>query len=144
MYVLKPMFPTWTPFFMPHPIRAERIWKEDEVRAIMMDKSNEHGLSYNGKPFCLGTATGLVRALEASNTLFSSYSVPFHINHGTNDPGVPVEGSKRLFEQCKTPDGDKELNIVEGGYHALFSQLDAEKTMQHEIDWMEARIEPKK
>jgi len=144
MYVLKPLFPTWTPFFMPHPITAERLWKEDEPRAIMMDKTNEYGLSNNGVAFCLGTATGLVNAIEAGQALIPNFSVPFHINHGSDDFGVLLSGSQELFDLSKTPASEKQLNIVAGGYHALYAQLDAVDTMNHEIEWIEKMIKAKK
>lgn len=140
-HVLKPLAPTWTPFFMPHPIHADRLWKEEEVRNIMLDPDRVKGLSLSGVPFCLGTAAGLVDALETAQALMKDYAVPFHINHGSDDWGVPVTGSQRLFELCQTPESDKELNIVEGGYHCLMSELDAPAILQHEIDWMERRIQ---
>jgi len=135
-YGLAPFIPTWTPFFMPHPISADRIWKEEEVRAHSVNPENRRGLSNGGVPFCLGTAVGLVDALQASNELFSTFRMPFHINHGNEDHGVPISGSQLLMEQSLTPQDKKELNVVEGGYHALLCELDAEKTIQHEIDWI--------
>ena len=139
-YIVQPMAPTWTPFFMPDPITPQRIWKDDEVRAIWTDGSREKGLSMAGKPFCLGTAVGLLRGLEESQALFSEIAFPFHINHGTEDHGVPISGSRELYEKCQTPAADKELNEIEGSYHAFLAEVGAEKHMQHEIDWMEKRI----
>jgi len=140
MYVLKPLAPTWTPFFMPNAVTPERIWKDPEVRAVMTEKGRDKCLSKSGEAFSLGTATGLVRALEASQTLMPTFFVPFHINHGTDDFGVPISGSQELMEKSQTPEADKELNVVEGGYHALFGELEAATTMKHEIDWIEKRI----
>jgi len=139
-YILKPMFPLWTPFFMPHPVTAERTWKNDEARAYYAHNSN-HGLTKGGKPFCLGTADGLLNALQSAQELFPTFCVPFHINHGSDDYGVPASGSEELFKLSKTPESDKELNIISGGYHGLFSQLDAEETMRHQVDWIERRVE---
>ena len=51
-YILAPMFPTWTPFFMPHPITSERIWKEVEPRAYYSNPKNIHGLSRSGIVSC--------------------------------------------------------------------------------------------
>jgi alpha-beta hydrolase superfamily lysophospholipase len=139
-YILAPMLPRWTPFFMPHPITPERCWKEVEARETYTDQSKLNGLSKGGEPFCLGTAVGLINVIESAQELFSTFDVPFHINHGTDDYGVPYRGSEQLLKQSKTPTSDKELNIVDGGYHGLFSQLDAEDTMRHEIEWMEKMI----
>ena len=137
-YILAPLFPLWTPFFMPHPISVDRVWKEDEPKAYY--QTERHGLSRSGVPFRLGTAVGLVDALECAQKIFPAFSAPFHINHGSDDYGVPMSGSQKLFKQCKTPARDKELNIIADGYHGLFSQLDAEETMDHEIQWIEKRI----
>lgn len=137
-YVLKPMCPRWTPFFMPHPITADRVWKEVEAREYY--QSDRRGLSRGGVPFCLGTASGLVDALRTSQGFFSSFSVPFHINHGSDDYGVPMTGSQKLYQLSKTPASEKELNIIADGYHGLFSQLDAEDTMGNEVAWMEKRM----
>jgi len=51
-YILAPMFPTWTPFFMPHPITSERTWKEVEPRAYYSNPKNMHGLSRGGIVSC--------------------------------------------------------------------------------------------
>ena len=138
-YILAPLFPTWTPFFMPHPISADRIWKEDEPKAYY--QGDRHGLSRGGVPFCLGTAVGLLSALEVAQSLFTAFSAPFTINHGSDDYGVPMGGSQQLYKLCKTPASQKTLHIIPDGYHGLFSQLDAEDTLGNEIKWIEKRIE---
>jgi len=143
-YILKPLLPLWTPLFMPHPITPERVWKEAEPRENYTDQSKIHGLSKGGKPYCLGTAAGLIAALQSAQELFPTFRVPFHINHGSDDYGVPFSGSQQLFKHSITPTSDKELNIVIGGYHGLFSQLDAEETMTHEIEWIEKMIKANK
>eukprot|EP00536_Pseudo-nitzschia_multiseries_P017401 jgi/Psemu1/224883/e_gw1.1535.17.1 len=140
-FCLAPCFPRWTPFFMPHPITAERCWKEAEPREEYTSKAKGHGLRKGGDPFCLGTASALVGAMESAQAIIPTFTVPFHINHGSDDYGVPLSGSQRCFKESKTPRSEKELNIVPDGYHALLSQLDSEETLQHEIDWIEKRID---
>lgn len=139
-YGLAPFFPLWTPFFMPHPITSERVWKEAEPRKQYSDPDLLHGLSKGGAPFCLGTASGLTGAVQAAQTLIPTFRMPFHISHGSDDYGVPLSGSQRCFQYSATPEGDKELNIVPDGYHGLFSQLDSKETMNHEVKWIETRI----
>mmetsp|Transcript_35433 Transcript_35433/g.38346 ORF Transcript_35433/g.38346 Transcript_35433/m.38346 type:complete len:346 (-) Transcript_35433:348-1385(-) len=139
-YILAPLFATRTPFFMPHPITNERIWKEVEPRDYYSNPKNIRGLSKSGSPFCLGTAVGLVSAMEVAQEIIPSFRAPFHINHGSNDHGVPLSGSQRLLNFSKTKRVDKELNVVVDGYHGLFSQLDADETMKHEIEWIEKMI----
>mmetsp|Transcript_15730 Transcript_15730/g.32308 ORF Transcript_15730/g.32308 Transcript_15730/m.32308 type:complete len:353 (+) Transcript_15730:121-1179(+) len=139
-YGLRPLFPRWTPFFMPHPITCDRIWKEEEPRTHYSDQSLSCGLSRGGVAFCLGTAEGLVSAIRGSQALFPGFRVPFHINHGSDDYGVPVSGSQTLFDQSQTPTSDKVLNIVDGGLHGLFAEESAEETMAHEIKWIEKMV----
>ena len=78
-YGLAPFFPTWTPFFMPHPITSERIWRDLEVREYFSNPAEMHGLSTGGVPFCLGTAVGLLLSLKEAQHISNSFRLPFHI-----------------------------------------------------------------
>ena len=140
-YGLAPFFPTRTPFFMPNPITGERVWKEDEARAFFTDRDEMKGLSQGGAPFCLGTAVGLVGAMQAVQALIPTMRMPFHVAHGTDDYGVPLSGSELLMKESQTVSADKVLNAVRGGYHGLLSQLDAEDTMNQEIEWIQSMIQ---
>jgi len=135
-YGLAPFFPTWTPFFMPHPITSERIWKEPEAREYFSDPEKSHGLWRGGVPFCLGTAVGLLASLKEAQRISHSFRLPFHISHGDQDYGVPLSGSQHLYNNSKTPVEKKSLNIVVGGYHGMFSQPDAKDILGHEIRWI--------
>ena len=139
-YGLAPFFPTWTPFFMPHPITAERTFKLEEPRAYFTDPKKMHDLSRGGTPLCLGTAVGCLVALIEAQKLSHNFNLPFHINHGSDDYAVPISGSQHLMKHSKTPTELKVLNVVEGGYHALFSELDADDTVNHEITWIQQMI----
>jgi len=144
-YALAPFIPRSTPFFMPHPISSERIWKDEEVRKYHSDPKESHGLSMDGKKFCLGTAVQLLVALETvrKEVIPGLTICPIHVTHGTEDYGVPIAGSELLMKHCATA-GDTssttKLNRVEGGYHDLFSGDDAKDLMNEQIDWMEERI----
>lgn len=142
-YGLAPFFPTWTPSFMPHPITAERVWKDEEPRAFFSDKEQMHGLSQGGVAFCLGTALGLLGALQAVQALIPDFELPFHINHGTEDKGVPIAGAEFMMDRAKTPIEDRHLNRIEGGYHALFSEPDAPKYIQSELAFMDKILSKK-
>lgn len=139
-YGLAPFFPEWTPFFMPHPITSERIWRDEEAREHFASPEEMHGLSRGGVPFCLGTAVGLLASLREAQAVCQSFRLPFHVNHGDKDYGVPLSGSRRLFDGSHTPAEEKSLNVVANGYHGLFSQTDAEEILDHEIRWIDERI----
>lgn len=136
-YGLAPLFPRWTPFFMPHPITAERIWKDEEARAYFSDDEKMHGLSVGGKPFCLGTAVGLLVSLREAQRISHSFRLPFHISHGDEDHGVTLSGSQHLYKHSETPEAEKSLHVVAGGYHGMFSQEDARDILDHEIQWIQ-------
>jgi len=140
-YALAPLFPQWTPFFMPHPITSERIWKEPEPREYFSNSDEMHDLSRGGVPFCLGTAVGLLAGLQEAQKISHSFQLPFHVSHGDEDYGVQLSGSQHLYDKCQTPAAKKSLNIVSGGYHGMFSQTDAKDIMDHEIQWIQERIQ---
>ncbi|KAL9187299.1 hypothetical protein ACHAXT_001402 [Thalassiosira profunda] len=142
-YALAPFFPKTTPFFMPHPITSERIWQEPEARAYFSNHEEMHGLSRGGEPFCLVTAVGLLASLQEAQKVCHEFDLPFHISHGDCDYGVPLSGSQHLYDNCKTPDEKKLLNIIKGGYHAFFSRPDAADILDHEIRWIEQMIREK-
>lgn len=139
-YGLSPFFPKWTPFFMPHPITSERIWKDERAREYFSDHEKMHGLSRGGVPFCLGTAVGLLASLQEAQRVSHTFNLPFHISHGDKDEGVMLSGSQHLYDNCSTPKEKKVLNIVAGGYHGMFSQEDAKDILEHEIQWIQQMI----
>ena len=140
-YCLAPIFPKWTPFFMPHPITSERIWKNAEAREYFSNPDKMHDLARGGVPFCLGTAVGLLKSLKEAQRISKKFNLPFHISHGDEDYGVPLSGSQHLYDVSLTPNDKKSLNVVAGGYHGLFSQEDAKDILDHEIQWIQERIE---
>ena len=93
--------------------------------------------------FCLGTALGLLLALQSVQEVIPEFLMPFHINHGTEDHGVPITGSEFMCEASQTPKEDKKLNRIEGGYHGLFSEKDAPKYVESEMRFIEKLISKK-
>lgn len=140
-YGLAPFFPLWTPFFMPHPITSERVWKDPEAREYFSNPDEMRGLSRGGEAFCLGTAVGLLTSLQEAQKISHTFQLPFHINHGDKDYGVTLSGSQHLYENSETPASKKSLNVVSDGYHGMFSQVDAKNILDHEIQWIQERID---
>jgi alpha-beta hydrolase superfamily lysophospholipase len=137
-YGLAPMFPTWTPFFMPNPISPDRIWRDEEVRKLRSSpRSVAMGLEGGGRPFRLGTALNLVLALEeVRNRAIPGLKVPFCILHGTADYGVMIQGSEFMMDKAETPMEDKEFHRIDGAYHDLFADPLAEECMEHTLNWV--------
>ena len=141
--ILAPLYPEWTPFFMPHPVNPESIWSDDEVRA---KQTSEHSKRMNlggcGKPFRLGTAAAMVSALEhAREVTIPSLLVPYFVSHGTKDSSVPISGTEYLLEHSKTPIEDRCVNKAEGSFHDLLSEPTAEQSIEVSLDWIIARSE---
>lgn len=97
-------------------------------------------LSSVGRKFYLGTALGLVNSIkQVRETAIPGLSVPFYVVHGTQDIGVPKEGTDYLLEHATTPKEDRCSLFVEGGYHDLLCEETKELTVGSIIDWMETR-----
>lgn len=142
-HILAPARPTWVPFFMPNPISPDRIWSDEEVKKIRLDpRTKEMNVDGSGKPFRLGTAVGMVEALEyAREYSIPGFQVPFCVSHGDKDGGVPIEGSYFLVENCSTEECDRVFQKLEGSFHDLLSEPTAETTMDQFLDWIAERIE---
>ncbi len=135
------VIPRSTPFFMPHVVSPERIWSNPKVReAFTSPRRKEMYLSAGGKKFCLGTALGLLNALDnLREVVIPGLSVPFYVAHGTKDYGVPLAGTEYLLEHSTTSEDDKCVRIIEGAYHSLLCEDDRMDTMKSVIDWMDNR-----
>jgi len=140
--ILAPLFPTRTPFFMPHPVSPDRIWRNERVRVeFSTGREMQIGLSAGGNPFCLGTAVGLLLALEeVRNSAIPGLTVPFCVQHGTDDWGVPIEGTDFLINNAATPETDRAVRKIEGAYHDLLSDDCKEETADFMVKWINSRI----
>lgn len=141
-YGLAPLFPKWTPFFMPNPISPDRLWRHPD---ILKERSSqrylEMGLDGSGLPYRLGTAVNLIMALEeVRNKVIPGLTVPFCTVHGTADDGVPMEGSIYLVENCGTPSEQREFHRIEGACHDLLADPLAEEVIGHWIHFVQKRM----
>eukprot|EP00555_Chaetoceros_dichaeta_P005000 CAMPEP_0198261262 /NCGR_PEP_ID=MMETSP1447-20131203/10014_1 /TAXON_ID=420782 /ORGANISM="Chaetoceros dichaeta, Strain CCMP1751" /LENGTH=351 /DNA_ID=CAMNT_0043949117 /DNA_START=75 /DNA_END=1130 /DNA_ORIENTATION=- len=144
-YFFAALFPRWSPFFMPHTVSPDRIWKDEKVRARNTSKrSISMGLHSGGSQFRLGTAVGLLLALEeVRKSAIPGLTVPFAVAHGTDDYCVPIAGTDFLLEHATTPEDDRGVRRVEGGYHDLFSEDTKVETMMFFMNWMNGIISKK-
>jgi len=141
-YVLAPLFPTRTPFFMPDTVSPERMWRDPQVVELYRDPETvKMGLGACGLPFRLGTAVGMLQAMEDGKTSIPDFSTPFCIVHGDSDEAIPISGSELLFGKASTPSSDKELHTITGAYHAVLSDPKAEEAMKHLSSFVDSRLE---
>jgi alpha-beta hydrolase superfamily lysophospholipase len=144
-YLLAPNFPAWTPFFMPNPVSAERIWKDPEVLALRTaPRWKEMMVDGSGRPFRLGTALGMVVAMDTVKKEMPGFKVPYCIVHGTEDAAVLIEGSDYMWDKAATPAEDKVFKRQEGSYHDLLADPTAEDSIQFTVDFIKKRIAAKK
>lgn len=142
-YILTPLFPTRTPFFMPNPVAPDRIWRD---KAVLEDYTKpEHsamGLDQPGTPFRLGTAVGMLNALdEVISDAIPGFTSPFCLVHGGEDEAVPITGSKLLFETSSTPEGDKEFHTISEAFHGLLADQKAEEAVAKLTSFVDSRME---
>jgi len=141
-YLLRPLRPKWTPFFMPNPVSPDRIWRDPEALAIREDvRYKEILIDGSGKPFSLGTGTNLLGATEAIRKLIPGLSVPFCVCHGTKDEAVKIEGTDYLMDSAATPKADRACLRVDGAYHDLLGDPSAEEVMKFIVEWTNQRVE---
>ena len=142
-YILAPLFPTWTPFFMPHPVTPDRTWSQPEVQKLFVGESQApRGLAKCGTPFCLGTGVSLLDSLEVAQAeALPNLKIPFCVAHGTSDYAVFPSGTDLLWKSCQTPEKDRSLQMVEGAYHDLIAEPTAESTMEFLLGWMMSRLD---
>lgn len=141
-YGLAPVFPKWTPFFMPNPVSPDRIWADKNVLKLhMAPRDVEMQIDGSGRPFRLGTAVGLLLALQDSRSLsIPGLTVPFCSIHGVKDAAVPVAGTDFLADQAATPKEDCSVYRLEESYHDLLGDPAAEQVMDLMIAFMDDRV----
>ena len=127
---------------MPNPISADRIWSNPKVLALHTCKTyKNYGIDGSGKAFRLLTAVNLLIALEdVRDKVIPTLTIPFLIQHGTCDYGVPITGSELLYEKSLTVQKDKEFIRIDGAYHDLLADNQANYVVQNILNWINKRI----
>ena len=141
-YLMAPLFPTRTPFFMPNPVSADRIWSDPEVRSAFTDKrSVEATMEGGGRAFRLGTAVNLLQALEdVRQNVVPQLKIPFCVCHGKADEAVLVEGTKYLIQHAQTPEKDQAVLLQEKAYHDIFSEPTRDEALRFVVKFLDERI----
>jgi len=140
--IFAPILPKWRPFFMPHPVNPDRIWKDERVRNhFTSEKQISMGLHHGGQTFRLGTAAGLLSALESVREVsIPGLTVPFAVAHGSEDLAVPIEGTEFLLKHADTPEEDRAVRKIIDGYHDLICESTSDETISFFINWMNDRL----
>jgi len=106
----------------------------ETVEAVKQDP-----LMFHGKMPARLAATAMAQD-RANWRLFERWTVPTLVLHGTADRATDPQGSQRLFETILSQ--DKTLQLIDGGYHELLNDIDAEKTLEVILHWLRDRMPP--
>lgn len=142
-YLLAPIAPTWSPFFMPDTVSADRVWRDSRVcDYYTRPRKIEMGLDKIGAKFRLGTAVALLKALEeARKNAIPGYEQAFLVLHGSDDIAVPLAGSELLVKNASTPDDQREFHVIEKAFHGLLADPAAEEAIARMVDFVDRRVQ---
>ena len=104
----------------------------EQVEAFRSDPLIYHG----GMPARL--AASILFASRDAWARYRAWRLPTLAFHGTADTITEPEGSRRFVDAISSP--DKTLHLVEGGYHELLNDVDAEETLHVVLTWLERRL----
>lgn len=119
---------------VPHPSGEPTVLSRvpEVVEGVKQDP-----LMFHGKMPARVAASAMARD-RANWRLYGRWTVPTLVLHGTADRATDPQGSKRLSETIAAQ--DKTLHLVEGGYHELLNDLDADKTLEVILHWLRDRM----
>jgi acylglycerol lipase len=101
------------------------------VQAAENDPLSHHGFIH------ARTGAQFKRAIEYVHANMAAIDAPFLALHGTDDQLVAPAGTRVLYEKACAE--DKTLEIVEGGYHELWNDLEKERIITLMTGWISAR-----
>jgi len=116
---------------------SKLIWKDPQEYQSFQLGDNRNKLGYSGKPR-LATARALLRGIEEiTSRSTSDMKTPFLLIHGDNDYVCPIEKSIEFYNTVSVE--DKTLEVVRGGWHAVFSH-DRAKIYNLIFSWINGRL----
>eukprot|EP01127_Copromyxa_protea_P011310 TRINITY_DN2837_c0_g1_i1.p1 TRINITY_DN2837_c0_g1~~TRINITY_DN2837_c0_g1_i1.p1 ORF type:complete len:333 (-),score=57.37 TRINITY_DN2837_c0_g1_i1:39-1037(-) len=86
----------------------------------------------------LGFGWTCLEFLEQLVPKLSSAKFPFLVLHCSNDPVIPLSGSKQLFETAQST--SKELKVYDNCFHVPLTSGQKEKSASDMLGWMEKRL----
>ncbi|CAB9518792.1 Monoglyceride lipase [Seminavis robusta] len=138
--ILARLAPRWQPFFMPHPVSPENVWRDETLRQRNLDRTPEPYIGGSGTQFRLGTAVQLLDALDAcrDTAIPALKTTPFCVVHGDNDRAVPIDGTNYLDEHA--PVKERAVRREPGAYHDLLADPAKDNVVKFLLEWTEGRI----
>ncbi|CAG8512521.1 2229_t:CDS:1 [Acaulospora colombiana] len=93
-------------------------------------------MTYHGN---LRVSTGLAMrdGTEWLQSNLGNVKKPFLLQHGMNDRVIQVKGSRELFDQAQTPEGQKTLLLYDGCEHEMLRDpIAGKKVFDDALNWM--------
>jgi len=76
-------------------------------------------------------------------TFASRVTTPLLIQHGENDPRVPIAGAWKFYKTLKAMGKPVEFEIYPRGGHVLREPMQQREQMRRNLEWFERWIEPR-
>lgn len=132
---LSKLLPTMS--ITPSSINGSIIFKDKSV----MEAIHADPLLYQGRPR-LSTARELHYATLRLEEQLPELETPFFVIHGTEDVVTTSEASRELYEKSsKVSEEDKEMVLVEGGWHGLmWAEDERDEHWNRLLEWAENRL----
>lgn len=106
-------------------------------RPEVVERAARDPLMHPGRvPLLLGAT-----ALDVSARVWAyapHWQAPCLVVHGTADTATDPEQSRRLVDALGT--GDKQLHLIDGGYHELLHDLPADEVLDLVLTWIDRRV----
>lgn len=83
------------------------------------------------------TIAAMVRADAKLEEVFSKFTLPLLILHGTEDQATRWQGSQMFYDNASST--DKTLKLYEGHYHDLLNDTGKDEVMADIVEWIAAK-----
>ena len=147
-YLLAPLMPKSTPFFMPQPLSASKIWEDKSIADWCLE---EDTLGNGREKLKLGTAFQVVLLMEYVQNLIKAgkVSFPWAVVQADNDLITPIEGANLLLNfsipyievtKNKLKKNANKMLTIKAGYHDLLTSKQSDMILSFLTQWAKERL----
>ena len=147
-YLLAPLMPKATPFFMPQPLSASKIWEDKSIADWCLE---EDTLGNGREKLKLGTAFQVVLLMEYVQNLIKAgkVSFPWAVVQADNDLITPIEGANLLLNfsipyievtKNKLKKNANKMLTIKAGYHDLLTSKQSDMILAFLTTWAKERL----
>ena len=147
-YLLAPIMPKVSPFFMPQPLSASKIWEDKSIADWCLE---EDTLGNGRDKLKLGTAMQVVLLMEYVQNLIKAgkVSFPWAVVQADNDLITPIEGANLLLNfsipyievtKNKIRKNANKMLTIRAGYHDLLTSKQSDMILAFLTQWSKERL----